>query len=323
MRLIWKLLLVLVVIGLAAAGAGYFGIARVNQPYKGYSEAEVVRGNTARRRTGTYRSATGRRGRGSGCRDVSGRCVAQRPGARAEGRRISLRSADDAARSRGQDCPRRHPSAADHVSRRADDRRDGPGVRIRRAGQGQRLRTGGARPRRHSSCGPRGPGSGRVSVSGDVYGPSRYRRISSRDTDGRAVPPDVYACLAGRGESAGLERSRGGDAWHRWSRRRPRCRRNARSSQPSTSIARRVGDADAGRSDRHLCAAASRTVRRATFAATICSSTRPTTPIAMQGFHRGRLRRLERRRSKPSRQPAAVDYLYFVSQQRRLSRLCR
>jgi UPF0755 protein len=41
MRLIWKLLLVLVVIGLAAAGAGYFGIARVNQPYKGYSNAEV------------------------------------------------------------------------------------------------------------------------------------------------------------------------------------------------------------------------------------------------------------------------------------------
>ena len=41
MRLIWKLLLVLVVIGLAAAGAGYFGIARVNQPYKGYPDAEV------------------------------------------------------------------------------------------------------------------------------------------------------------------------------------------------------------------------------------------------------------------------------------------
>ena len=41
----------------------------------------------------------------------------------------------------------------------------------------------------------------------------------------------------------------------------------------------------------------------ATFGATTCSSTRLTTPIAIQAFHRDRLRRLARRRSKPSRHP--------------------
>ena len=41
MRLIGKLLVALVVIGLAAAGAGYFGLTRVNQPYKGYASPDV------------------------------------------------------------------------------------------------------------------------------------------------------------------------------------------------------------------------------------------------------------------------------------------
>jgi UPF0755 protein len=41
MRLIRKLLIVLVVIGLGAAAAGYFGVTRVNQPYKGYVTPDV------------------------------------------------------------------------------------------------------------------------------------------------------------------------------------------------------------------------------------------------------------------------------------------
>ena len=41
MRLLRKLLIVLVAIGLVAAGASYFGFTRINQSYKGYSEAEV------------------------------------------------------------------------------------------------------------------------------------------------------------------------------------------------------------------------------------------------------------------------------------------
>ena len=161
----------------------------VHEPYKGYAELRSLRRDPAG--AGPARRSAQRLVDAGVVRDV----VTFRAAVWLSGHARELKAGEyrfdrpmTRARSRGQDRARRRLSPADHVSRGADDRRDGAGVRRRRARHGRRLRTAGARRLASSEPRPRARGISKGYLFPETYTLRRDTAASALvDADGRAV----------------------------------------------------------------------------------------------------------------------------------------
>ena len=106
----------------------------------------------------------------------------------------------------------RGPPAAHHVSGRADHRRDGGHLRVRRVRLAGRVRGGGAGGRAHRRSGPRGDRPRGLPVSRHLRAAAGRHRRRPRAGDGGAVPPRVRPRHPRRSRPPRPERARGGDA---------------------------------------------------------------------------------------------------------------
>ena len=179
-KLFLALVVVVVLVAGGAAAFGFYMVNRMQQPVQGLLGAGDVRRDPSGSGRGGNTPPPGRGGRRVRRVGVSRRADVDGAVARAQGRRVSLRSADERRRSHREDRAWRRLRSPDHVPGGAHDPRDG-GDLSSRSGFGtadefiKAARDAIARERSRSGC----EGSRGLSLSRNLY-------VAARDAGRRS-----------------------------------------------------------------------------------------------------------------------------------------